>query len=212
MWWRPDFESLLYPYLPPNIKKPKVILSSYIFALFTYILCSCHKLLITVKCLPFFRSALNSFLWSCHRAEGLSYLRTSEFLPSLCANFMRMTRYVCFTWLSAPIITNNASFFLDERIKLMIMTGILNLAYLSYNLRCVIGETTLFADLWFDNLWSSAVAIQICLQLHRTITPQVESDDASVPCILVQKGLRMRCFVDRIICLLWIYLGVSLYL
>lgn len=23
MWWRPDFESLLYPYLPPNIKRPK---------------------------------------------------------------------------------------------------------------------------------------------------------------------------------------------
>jgi len=23
MWWRPDFESLHYPYLPPNIKKPK---------------------------------------------------------------------------------------------------------------------------------------------------------------------------------------------
>ncbi|KAM7258241.1 hypothetical protein ACFE04_013982 [Oxalis oulophora] len=23
MWWRPDFESILYPYLPPNIKKPK---------------------------------------------------------------------------------------------------------------------------------------------------------------------------------------------
>ncbi|KAI6679687.1 hypothetical protein NL676_033568 [Syzygium grande] len=23
MWWRPDFETLLYPYLPPNIKKPK---------------------------------------------------------------------------------------------------------------------------------------------------------------------------------------------
>ncbi|OWM77279.1 pre-mRNA cleavage factor Im 25 kDa subunit 1 [Punica granatum] len=23
MWWRPDFETLLYPYLPPNVKKPK---------------------------------------------------------------------------------------------------------------------------------------------------------------------------------------------
>ncbi|XP_021715061.1 pre-mRNA cleavage factor Im 25 kDa subunit 1-like [Chenopodium quinoa] len=23
MWWRPDFETLLYPYLPPNIKQPK---------------------------------------------------------------------------------------------------------------------------------------------------------------------------------------------
>ncbi|XP_057537761.1 pre-mRNA cleavage factor Im 25 kDa subunit 1 [Amaranthus tricolor] len=23
MWWRPDFETLYYPYLPPNIKKPK---------------------------------------------------------------------------------------------------------------------------------------------------------------------------------------------
>lgn len=23
MWWRPDFETLLYPYLPPNIKRPK---------------------------------------------------------------------------------------------------------------------------------------------------------------------------------------------
>ncbi|XVF48951.1 hypothetical protein PTKIN_Ptkin03bG0229400 [Pterospermum kingtungense] len=23
MWWRHDFESLLYPYLPPNVKKPK---------------------------------------------------------------------------------------------------------------------------------------------------------------------------------------------
>lgn len=25
MWWRPDFETLLYPYLPPNIKRPKVV-------------------------------------------------------------------------------------------------------------------------------------------------------------------------------------------
>jgi len=24
MWWRPDFETLLYPFLPPNIKHPKV--------------------------------------------------------------------------------------------------------------------------------------------------------------------------------------------
>ncbi|XP_062148652.1 pre-mRNA cleavage factor Im 25 kDa subunit 1 [Alnus glutinosa] len=23
MWWRPDFETLLYPYLPPNVKRPK---------------------------------------------------------------------------------------------------------------------------------------------------------------------------------------------
>ncbi|GFQ06599.1 pre-mRNA cleavage factor im 25 kDa subunit 1 [Phtheirospermum japonicum] len=23
MWWRPDFEALVYPYLPPNIKRPK---------------------------------------------------------------------------------------------------------------------------------------------------------------------------------------------
>ncbi|XP_027073054.1 pre-mRNA cleavage factor Im 25 kDa subunit 1 [Coffea arabica] len=23
MWWRPDFDALLYPYLPPNIKRPK---------------------------------------------------------------------------------------------------------------------------------------------------------------------------------------------
>lgn len=23
MWWRPDFETLLYPYLPPSVKKPK---------------------------------------------------------------------------------------------------------------------------------------------------------------------------------------------
>ncbi|PIN26976.1 mRNA cleavage factor I subunit [Handroanthus impetiginosus] len=23
MWWKPDFEALLYPYLPPNIKRPK---------------------------------------------------------------------------------------------------------------------------------------------------------------------------------------------
>lgn len=24
MWWKPDFETLLYPYLSPNVKKPKV--------------------------------------------------------------------------------------------------------------------------------------------------------------------------------------------
>ncbi|KAF8393587.1 hypothetical protein HHK36_021831 [Tetracentron sinense] len=23
MWWKPDFETLLYPYLPPNVKRPK---------------------------------------------------------------------------------------------------------------------------------------------------------------------------------------------
>jgi len=23
MWWRPDFDTLMYPYLPPNVKKPK---------------------------------------------------------------------------------------------------------------------------------------------------------------------------------------------
>ncbi|XP_022636176.1 pre-mRNA cleavage factor Im 25 kDa subunit 1 isoform X2 [Vigna radiata var. radiata] len=23
MWWRPDFETLLYPFLPPNVKQPK---------------------------------------------------------------------------------------------------------------------------------------------------------------------------------------------
>lgn len=24
MWWRPDFETLLCPYMPPNVKSPKV--------------------------------------------------------------------------------------------------------------------------------------------------------------------------------------------
>lgn len=24
MWWRPDFETLMYPFLPPNVKQPKV--------------------------------------------------------------------------------------------------------------------------------------------------------------------------------------------
>ncbi|KHN35881.1 Cleavage and polyadenylation specificity factor subunit 5 [Glycine soja] len=23
MWWRPDFETLMYPFIPPNVKKPK---------------------------------------------------------------------------------------------------------------------------------------------------------------------------------------------
>lgn len=35
IWWKPDFESLLYPYLPPNIKRPKVIL---LFSLLFYFL------------------------------------------------------------------------------------------------------------------------------------------------------------------------------
>jgi cleavage and polyadenylation specificity factor subunit 5 len=26
MWWRPNFETLLYPYCPPHITKPKVML------------------------------------------------------------------------------------------------------------------------------------------------------------------------------------------
>ncbi|XP_057768217.1 pre-mRNA cleavage factor Im 25 kDa subunit 1 [Salvia miltiorrhiza] len=33
MWWRPDFESLLYPYLPPNIKRPKECTKLYLVKL-----------------------------------------------------------------------------------------------------------------------------------------------------------------------------------
>ncbi|KAL1554941.1 Pre-mRNA cleavage factor Im 25 kDa subunit 1 [Salvia divinorum] len=33
MWWRPDFESLLYPYLPPNIKWPKECIKLYLVKL-----------------------------------------------------------------------------------------------------------------------------------------------------------------------------------
>ncbi|XP_047945433.1 pre-mRNA cleavage factor Im 25 kDa subunit 1 isoform X2 [Salvia hispanica] len=33
MWWRPDFESVLYPYLPPNIKWPKECTKLYLVKL-----------------------------------------------------------------------------------------------------------------------------------------------------------------------------------
>ncbi|XP_042065198.1 pre-mRNA cleavage factor Im 25 kDa subunit 1-like isoform X2 [Salvia splendens] len=33
MWWRPDFESVLYPYLPPNIKRPKECTKLYLVKL-----------------------------------------------------------------------------------------------------------------------------------------------------------------------------------
>lgn len=49
MWWRPDFESLLYPYLPPNIKRPKVILISN---LLSYIYAAARSSW-PVQCLPF---------------------------------------------------------------------------------------------------------------------------------------------------------------
>ena len=31
MWWRPDFETLMYPFIPPNVKKPKVHNSNGLF-------------------------------------------------------------------------------------------------------------------------------------------------------------------------------------
>lgn len=31
MWWRPDFETSMYPFLPPNVKHPKVHFSKGIF-------------------------------------------------------------------------------------------------------------------------------------------------------------------------------------
>ncbi|PSS36416.1 Pre-mRNA cleavage factor Im subunit like [Actinidia chinensis var. chinensis] len=33
MWWRPDFETLLYPYLPPNVKKPKECIKLFLVKL-----------------------------------------------------------------------------------------------------------------------------------------------------------------------------------
>lgn len=33
MWWRPDFETLLYPYLSPNVKKPKECTKLYLVKL-----------------------------------------------------------------------------------------------------------------------------------------------------------------------------------
>ncbi|KAJ9167986.1 hypothetical protein P3X46_019570 [Hevea brasiliensis] len=33
MWWRPDFETLLYPYVPPNVKTPKECTKVYLVRL-----------------------------------------------------------------------------------------------------------------------------------------------------------------------------------
>lgn len=33
MWWRPDFDALLYPYLPPNIKRPKECIKLFLVKL-----------------------------------------------------------------------------------------------------------------------------------------------------------------------------------
>ncbi|KAA8523282.1 hypothetical protein F0562_009705 [Nyssa sinensis] len=33
MWWRPDFETLLYPYLPPNVKRPKECIKLFLVKL-----------------------------------------------------------------------------------------------------------------------------------------------------------------------------------
>ncbi|XAR67131.1 hypothetical protein NMG60_11013574 [Bertholletia excelsa] len=33
MWWRPDFETLIYPYLPPNVKKPKECIKLFLVKL-----------------------------------------------------------------------------------------------------------------------------------------------------------------------------------
>ncbi|KAG2718047.1 hypothetical protein I3760_03G202800 [Carya illinoinensis] len=33
MWWRPDFETLLYPYLPPNVKRPKECIKLFLVRL-----------------------------------------------------------------------------------------------------------------------------------------------------------------------------------
>ncbi|XVE97944.1 hypothetical protein REPUB_Repub03eG0062600 [Reevesia pubescens] len=33
MWWRHDFETLLYPYLPPNVKKPKECIKLFLVRL-----------------------------------------------------------------------------------------------------------------------------------------------------------------------------------
>lgn len=46
MWWRPNFETLLYPYQPPHITKPKVLF---------WILCLLERLVfITQMQLPLF--------------------------------------------------------------------------------------------------------------------------------------------------------------
>lgn len=68
---------------------------------------SCQKFLTVHVCR--FRSALKSILWSCHQAEGLLCLRTYDFLLSRCANFMRTTRYVCFSWALTSIILDNST-------------------------------------------------------------------------------------------------------
>ncbi|XP_042001698.1 pre-mRNA cleavage factor Im 25 kDa subunit 1-like isoform X1 [Salvia splendens] len=71
MWWRPDFESLLYPYLPPNIKRPKECIKLYL-----------------VKLQP---------------SRRLSFLRTSDFSQSHCANFMRTKRIPLQTY--GPVVS-----------------------------------------------------------------------------------------------------------
>ncbi|KAK4257836.1 hypothetical protein QN277_007371 [Acacia crassicarpa] len=53
MWWRPDFETLLYPYLPPNVKSPKECTKLYLVKLpgsRKFIVPKNHKLLAVPLC------------------------------------------------------------------------------------------------------------------------------------------------------------------
>ncbi|KAI9074310.1 hypothetical protein K1719_043733 [Acacia pycnantha] len=53
MWWRPDFETLLYPYLPPSVKSPKECTKLYLVKLpesRKFIVPKNHKLLAVPLC------------------------------------------------------------------------------------------------------------------------------------------------------------------
>lgn len=91
MWWRPDFETLLFPYLSNNVKGSKVVIwiqTTFIkLRLLSDTSFTCNSL--TTWC----RSALN-FSWSsCRRVESSLCQRTSSWSQFLYANFMKTIRY-----------------------------------------------------------------------------------------------------------------------
>jgi len=88
-WWRPNFETMMYPYCPPHITKPKVVKKHNV------------KLLrISLYSSPYIssflwngRNARDSTLFTCLRKSTLLCPKIWSSWPSLCSNSMTMFRF-----------------------------------------------------------------------------------------------------------------------
>lgn len=97
-WWRVGFETLLLPYLPPNVRSPKVVVA-WAPPASLHLIAWINMSSLLLIC----RNAEKSFLWSCRKGRSSLYRKPTSCLWFPCPNFMKTRKYGNFWFLNVEL-------------------------------------------------------------------------------------------------------------